>query len=66
MSLKWEDSLDIAYELLEKYPDVDPQYIRYTDLHEWICSLEEFDDNPNNSNEKILEAIQMNWIEEAK
>ena len=64
MSLKWEDSLDIALELLEKYPEVDPQYIRYTDLHEWICSLESFDDDPQRSNEKILEAIQMNWLDE--
>ena len=64
MSLKWEDSLDIALELLEKYPEVDPQYIRYTDLHEWICSLENFDDDPQRSNEKILEAIQMNWLDE--
>ena len=54
MSLKWEDSLDIALELLEKYPEVDPQYIRYTDLHEWICSLENFDDDPQRSNEKNL------------
>ena len=66
MSLKWGDSLEIAIDLLEKYPDVDPQYIRFTDLHEWICKLEDFDDDPQNSNEKILESIQMNWIEEAK
>ena len=66
MDLKWDDSLDIAYELLEKYPDVDPQYIRYTDLHNWICNLENFSDDPQKSNEKILEAIQMHWIDEAK
>jgi len=64
MSLKWEDSLDIALELLEKYPEVDPQYIRYTDLHKWICDLENFDDDPQRSNEKILEAIQMSWLDE--
>ena len=64
MSLKWEDSLDIALDLLEKYPEVDPQYIRYTDLHKWICDLENFDDDPQRSNEKILEAIQMSWLEE--
>lgn len=64
MSLKWSDSLDIAIDLSEKYPDTDPKYIRFTDLHKWIIELENFDDNPNNSNEKILEAIQMNWIEE--
>lgn len=64
MSLKWTDSLDIAIALDEAHPDVDPQYIRFTDLHQWICELDEFDDAPENSNEKILEAIQMNWIEE--
>ena len=64
MSLKWSDSLDIAIALDEAHPDVDPQYIRFTDLHQWICELDEFDDNPDKSNEKILEAIQMNWIEE--
>ena len=64
MALKWTDSLDIAIELSDKYPDVDPRYIRYTDLHQWICDLESFDDDPDNSNEKILEAIQMNWIDE--
>ena len=64
MSLKWTDSLDIAIDLSEKYPDTDPKYIRFTDLHKWIIELENFDDNPDNSNEKILEAIQMNWIEE--
>ena len=64
MPLKWTDSLDIAIDLSEKYPDTDPKYIRFTDLHKWIIQLENFDDNPDNSNEKILEAIQMNWIEE--
>jgi len=66
MALKWTDSLDIAIDLSEKYPDTDPKYIRFTDLHKWIIELENFDDNPDNSNEKILEAIQMNWIEEAQ
>ena len=64
MSLKWTDTLDIAIELMEGHADVDPQYIRFTDLHSWVCELEEFDDNPEHSNEKILEAIQMAWIEE--
>ena len=66
MPLKWTDSLDIAIDLSEKYPDTDPKYIRFTDLHKWIIELENFDDNPDNSNEKILEAIQMNWIEESQ
>ncbi len=64
MSLKWTDTLDIAIELSELHENVDPQYIRFTDLHEWVCALEEFDDNPEHSNEKILEAIQMAWIDE--
>ena len=65
MSLKWTDTLDIAIELAERHTDVDPQYIRFTDLHAWVCELENFDDDPNRSNEKILEAIQMAWIDEA-
>ena len=64
MTLKWTDSLDIAIALEEKHPDVDPQYIRFTDLHQWVCDLEEFSDEPDRSGEKILEAIQMAWIEE--
>ena len=65
MTLKWTDSLDIAIELCEKYPSVDPKYVLFTDLHQWVCELDTFDDIPENSNEKILEAIQMYWIEEA-
>jgi FeS assembly protein IscX len=66
MPLKWTDSLNIAIDLIEKYPDIDPKYIRFTDLHKWVVELEDFEDNPDNSNEKILEAIQMNWIEESQ
>jgi FeS assembly protein IscX len=66
MPLKWTDSLDIAIDLIDKYPDIDPKYIRFTDLHKWVVELEDFEDNPDNSNEKILEAIQMNWIEESQ
>ncbi|BET25631.1 FeS assembly protein IscX [Limnobacter thiooxidans] len=62
--MKWTDTLDIALDLIEAHPDVDPQYIRFTDLHKWVCALPGFDDNPEKSNEKILEAIQMMWIEE--
>ena len=64
MSLKWIDSLEIAIALDEAHPDVDPQYIRFTDLHEWVCGLDEFDDDPERSNERILEAIQMAWLDE--
>ncbi len=64
MSLKWIDTLDIAIELDEAHPDIDPKTIRFTDLHQWVCDLEDFDDDPQHSGEKILEAIQMAWIEE--
>ena len=64
MTLKWTDTLDIAISLDESHPDVDPQYVRFTDLHEWVCQLEDFDDDAEKSSEKILESIQMNWIEE--
>jgi len=65
MSLTWTDTLDIAIELVETHTDVDPQYIRFTDLHAWVCALADFEDDPERSNEKILEAIQMAWIDEA-
>jgi FeS assembly protein IscX len=64
MGLKWTDTLDIAIALDEAHPDIDPQYVRFTDLHQWVCDLDEFDDVPEKSSEKILESIQMNWIEE--
>ncbi|PIE00481.1 MAG: Fe-S assembly protein IscX [Thiothrix nivea] len=63
--MKWTDTLDIAIELFEKHEDVDPRYIRFTDLHRWVTELEGFNDDPERSSEKILEAIQMAWIEEA-
>lgn len=63
--LKWTDTLDIAIELFEKHDDVDPRYIRFTDLHRWVTELDGFNDDPERSNEKILEAIQMAWLEEA-
>jgi FeS assembly protein IscX len=62
--MKWTDTLEIAIQLAEKYPDVDPLKIRFTELREWVMALEEFDDEPNRSGEKILEAIQMAWIDE--
>lgn len=64
MSLKWTDSLDIAITLDETYPDIDPKLVRFTDLHQWVCDLDEFDDDPDRSGERILEAIQMAWMEE--
>jgi FeS assembly protein IscX len=62
--LKWTDSLDIAIELDEKYPDVDPVHVNFVDLREWVLALDEFDDDPEHCGEKILEAIQMAWIGE--
>ncbi|MGB5397236.1 MAG: Fe-S cluster assembly protein IscX [Gammaproteobacteria bacterium] len=64
MSLKWTDSLEIAIQLDEQYPDIDPQYVNFVDLRKWVMGLDEFDDDPEHSGEKILEAIQMAWIEE--
>ncbi len=62
--MKWIDTLDIAIELVDKHPDVDPKTINFVDLHRYVCELEGFNDDPNRSGEKILEAIQMAWIEE--
>ena len=64
MGLKWIDVLDIAIELDEAHPDADPQYVRFTDLREWVCALDDFDDDPAHCGEKVLEAMQMAWIEE--
>jgi FeS assembly protein IscX len=63
--MKWTDSLEIAIALAEKHPDVDPKSIRFTDLRQWVLELPAFDDDPKHSGEKILEAIQMAWIDEA-
>lgn len=64
MNLKWTDSLDIAIALDEAHPEVDPKSINFVDLRNWVIALEEFDDDPEHSGERILEAIQMAWIEE--
>ena len=63
--MKWTDSQRIAEALYDKYPDVDPKTIRFTDLYNWILELEEFDDVPEKCGERILEAIQLAWMEEA-
>ena len=64
MKLKWTDSRDIAIALDEAHPDVDPMSLRFTDLMQWVLDLEEFDDDPEHCGEKILEAIQMAWLDE--
>ena len=60
----WTDIHDIAIELEERHPDVDNVNLRFTDLHRWVMELPGFDGDPERSNEKILEAIQMAWIDE--
>jgi FeS assembly protein IscX len=63
--MKWTDTQDIAIALADAHPEIDPRTIRFTDLHRWVTALEEFDDDPQRSGEKILEAIQAAWIDEA-
>lgn len=63
--MKWTDVQDIAIGLIDTHPDVDPQYVRFTDLHSWVTELPGFDDAPEKSSEKILEAIQLAWMDEA-
>ncbi len=65
MALKWSDSREIAIELVDKYPDIDPMRVRFTDLRDWVLALDDFNDDPEKSGEKILEAIQMAWLDEA-
>lgn len=62
--LRWTDVRDIAIELEEAHPDVDNVNLRFTDLRNWVMALPDFEDDPNKSSEKILEAIQMAWIDE--
>ena len=62
--LTWDNEQDIAFALWDKYPDLDPLSVRFTDLHKWITELEEFGDDPAKSTEGKLEAIQMAWYDE--
>ena len=62
--LTWEDVQDIGIALSENFPDTDPLSVRFTDLHQWVCELPGFSDDPQKSNEKLLEAIQMAWLDE--
>ncbi|ALU90320.1 hypothetical protein Hrubri_3157 [Herbaspirillum rubrisubalbicans M1] len=64
--MKWTDTQQIAEELCDKFPEVDPKTIRFTDLHRWVMELNGFADDPNRSGERILEAIQAAWIAEAE
>jgi FeS assembly protein IscX len=63
--MKWTDTTDIAIALTERYPDVDPRTVRFTDLYQWIIGLDGFNDDPKRTGEKILEAIQAAWIDES-
>jgi len=64
--MKWTDTIRIAEELYEKFPDVDPLTVRFVDLHNWVVALDGFDDDHQHGGEKALEAIQMAWIEESR
>lgn len=63
--MNWTDVREIAIELAERHPEVKPLAIRFTDLHRWVMEIPGFEGDPNRSNEKILEAIQMMWLDEA-
>lgn len=62
--LTWTSTEDIAIALADRFPETDPLSVRFTDLHRWVLELDNFSDDPRNSNEKKLEAIQMAWYEE--
>lgn len=62
--MTWRDAEDIGIALGEKFPDIDPLTVRFTDLHRYVTELPEFGDDPKASNEKLLEAIQMAWLDE--
>lgn len=62
--MRWIDIFDIAIELEDAHPDVDIMGVRFTDLWKWVQALPSFDDDPEKSSEKILEAIQMAWMDE--
>lgn len=62
--LKWSDSLEIALDLIEQHQDVDPYKLHFTELREWVLALERFDDDPNHCGERVLEAIQLAWMDE--
>lgn len=62
--MKWTDAQEIAEALYDRNPDLDPKTVRFTDMHRWICELDGFDDNPDASNEKILEAVLLKWLDE--
>lgn len=62
--LTWSDVEDLGILLSERFPDLDPLTVRFTDLHRWVCEFDSFGDDPHSGNEKRLEAIQMAWLDE--
>ncbi|HLC41317.1 MAG TPA: Fe-S cluster assembly protein IscX [Methylomirabilota bacterium] len=64
MGVTWKDTEEIAIALAEKFREIDPLTVRFTDLHKWVTELEDFTDDLKGSNESLLEAIQMAWLEE--
>lgn len=64
MGLKWTDIQEIAIQLNDSFPEVDPQAVNFPNLYKWVLELDEFDDDPRRCGERILEAIQQAWLEE--
>ena len=64
MSLLWSDSQEIALELMEQHPDVDPLKLHFTELRQWVLALDNFTDDPAHCGERVLEGIQMAWLDE--
>lgn len=64
MGYRWTDSLDIALDLMEQHPDVDPMQLHFPELMQWVLALENFDDDPAHCGERVLEAIQLAWMAE--
>jgi FeS assembly protein IscX len=64
--MKWTDTYEIAMALVDAHPDLDPKGVRFTDLYQWVMALPGFDDDPKRCGEKILEAIQLAWMDEAE
>ena len=65
MGLKWTDVQDIAIELADNHPDVNPMHVNFVDLRDWVLALDNFDDDPKHCGERVLEAIQAAWMEES-
>lgn len=64
--MKWTDTQRIAEELFDHHPDIDPKTVRFTQLRQLVLDLPEFDDDPQRCGERILEAVQQAWIDEAE